>query len=65
MVLRAHADQKYANLKYISRRYVTRDAVRNAIRRVVNDIFKVRQTHIWGEGTPCRLISSVISFSPG
>lgn len=48
---RARADQKYADLKYITRRYVTRDAVRNAIRRVVNDIFKVRQTHIWGEGT--------------
>lgn len=48
---RARADQKYADLKYIMRRFVTRDAVRNAIRRVVNEIFKVRQVHIWGEGT--------------
>jgi TnpA family transposase len=48
---KARADQKYADLKYITRRYVTRDAVRNAIRRVVNEIFKVRQVHIWGEGT--------------
>jgi TnpA family transposase len=48
---KARADQKYADLKYITRRYVTRDAVRNAIRRVVNDIFKIRQIHIWGEGT--------------
>lgn len=48
---RARADQKYADLKYIMRRFVTRDAVRNAIRGVVNEIFKVRQVHIWGEGT--------------
>jgi TnpA family transposase len=48
---RARADQKYADLKYIARRYVTRDAVRNAIRRLANEIFKVRQIHIWGEGT--------------
>jgi TnpA family transposase len=48
---RARADQKYADLKYIVRRFVTRDAVRNAIRRTVNEIFKVRQVHIWGEGT--------------
>lgn len=48
---RARADQKYADLKYITRRFITRDAVRNAIRRVVNEIFKVRQVHIWGEGT--------------
>jgi len=48
---RARADQKYSDLKYITRRYVTNDAVRNAIRRLVNEIFKVRQIHIWGEGT--------------
>ena len=48
---RARADQKHADLKYIARRFVTRDAVRNAIRRIVNEIFKVRQVHIWGEGT--------------
>jgi len=43
-IKRARADEKYADLKYITRRYVTRDAVRNAIRRLVNEIFKVRQT---------------------
>lgn len=48
---KARADQKYADLKYIVRRFVTRDAVRNAIRRTANEIFKVRQVHIWGEGT--------------
>ena len=48
---RARAGQKYADLKYITRRYVTRDSVRNAIRRLVNEIFKVRHTNIWGEGT--------------
>jgi TnpA family transposase len=48
---RARADEKYADLKYIVRRFVTRDAVRSAIRRTVNEIFKVRQAHIWGEGT--------------
>ncbi len=48
---KARADQKYSDLKYITRRYITRDAVRNAIRQVANAIFKVRQVHIWGEGT--------------
>lgn len=48
---RARADEKYADLKYISRRFITRDGVRNAIRRIVNEIFRVRQVHIWGEGT--------------
>lgn len=48
---RARSDQKYSDLKYIVRRFVTRDAVRNAVRRVVNEIFRIRHTHIWGEGT--------------
>ncbi len=48
---RARSDQNYHDLRYIWRRFVTRDGVRNAIRRVVNEIFRIRQTHIWGEGT--------------
>ena len=50
-IKRARADQKYADLRYIMRRFVTRDATRNAIRRVVNEIFRIRHTNIWGEGT--------------
>jgi TnpA family transposase len=38
-------------LRYILRRFITRDAVRDAIRLVANEIFRVRQPHIWGEGT--------------
>lgn len=48
---RARADEKYADIRYIVRRYITNDAVRNAIRRVVNEIFKIRQIDVWGEGT--------------
>jgi TnpA family transposase len=48
---RARSDQSYHDLRYIWRRFVTRDGVRNAITRVVNEIFRIRQQHIWGEGT--------------
>ena len=50
-IKRARADQKYADLRYIMRRFITRDAARNAIRRVVNEIFRIRHANIWGEGT--------------
>jgi TnpA family transposase len=48
---RARSDQSYHDLRYILRRFVTRDGVRNAVRRVVNEIFRTRQEQIWGEGT--------------
>lgn len=41
----------YKDLLYIRRRFINKDHLRNAIREVVNAIFQVRQTNIWGEGT--------------
>jgi TnpA family transposase len=41
----------YKDLLYVRRRFITKDHMRDAIRRVVNAIFCVRHPHIWGEGT--------------
>lgn len=38
-------------LRHIKDRYIHPDAVRTAISSVVNATLKVRQAHIWGEGT--------------
>ncbi len=41
----------YKDLLYVRRRFINKDHLRNAIRQVVNAIFRVRQPNIWGEGT--------------
>jgi TnpA family transposase len=41
----------YANLQYIRRRFVSKDALRHAIGRVVDATLAVKQPHIWGETT--------------
>jgi TnpA family transposase len=44
-------DIEYKDLLYIRRRYVTKEQLREAIRKAVNAIFAVREERIWGEGT--------------
>jgi len=46
----AHATT-YKELRYVRERFVRKDAVRDAIRRVVNATFAARQTAIWGHGS--------------
>jgi Tn3 transposase DDE domain/Domain of unknown function (DUF4158) len=41
----------YKDLLYIRRRFINKDHLRNAIREVVNAIFRARHPGIWGEGT--------------
>jgi len=41
----------YAELLYIRRRFIEKNALREAIRRVINATFAARLTPIWGEGT--------------
>ena len=41
----------YRDLLYIRRRFITPEALRQAIAQVVNGIFTVRLPDIWGEGT--------------
>ena len=41
----------YHDLLYIRRRYIHKDALREAISRVANATFLVRRPEIWGEGT--------------
>lgn len=43
--------EKYTDLRYIYQRYLHRDSLREAIRAVVNDTFRIRNSSIWGEGT--------------
>lgn len=44
-------DVSYANLQYIRRRFVAKDALRQAISRVINATLAIRQPTIWGEAT--------------
>ena len=39
------------DLKYINRKFINHDDLREAITRVVNAIFSIRNTEIWGETT--------------
>jgi TnpA family transposase len=41
----------YHDLLYIRRRYLHKDALREAISRVANATFAIRRPEIWGEGT--------------
>ena len=41
----------YHELRYIKRRFIHKDALREAIASVVNAIFRIRNPQIWGEGT--------------
>lgn len=41
----------FDNLRYLKRKFVNKDNLRNAIVSVVNSIHKARIDHIWGEGT--------------
>jgi TnpA family transposase len=43
--------QSYKDLLYVHRRFLHRDALRNAIAQVANAIFQARLTYIWGEAT--------------
>ncbi len=39
------------DLKYIKRKFINQDDLREAITKVVNGIFRIRDTTIWGEAT--------------
>jgi len=44
-------EEQYSDLRYVRRRFLTRDGLRAAIVDVVDAILRVRRTEIWGEGT--------------
>ncbi len=44
-------DESHADLRYVRRRFITRDHMRDAIARVVNALFEIRNPQVWGEGT--------------
>ncbi|MDQ5851937.1 MAG: Tn3 family transposase, partial [Chloroflexota bacterium] len=43
--------ESYKDLLYVRRRFVHKEHLRLAISQVANAIFRIRQPHIWGEGT--------------
>jgi hypothetical protein len=43
--------EQYRDLYYVYQRYLHPDALRGAIAAVVNNTLRIRQPHIWGEGT--------------
>jgi TnpA family transposase len=44
-------EDRYADLQYIRRRYITKEQLRSAIAQVCNAIFHIRNRALWGEGT--------------
>lgn len=50
-MLSGHSVLTYRELLHIRHRYLEKNALRDAIRQVVNATFAARLTHIWGEGT--------------
>jgi TnpA family transposase len=46
-----HHGVSYKELLHIRRFYIDKTAIQNAIRSVVNAIFEIRNTDLWGEGT--------------
>ena len=44
-------EDSFADLQYLRRRYVHKDQLRDAIARICDAIFGVREAHLWGEGT--------------
>ncbi len=44
-------DDSYKDLLYVRRRFIHKEALRDAIARVCNAIFAVRDPSLWGEGT--------------
>lgn len=45
--------ESFDELRYVKRKFINRDNLRNAIVAVVNNILKIRTNSIWGEGTSC------------
>jgi TnpA family transposase len=43
--------EKYSDLMYVQRRFIRNGYLRQAIASVVNEIFRIRRPHIWGEAT--------------
>ena len=40
----------YSDLRYVRRRYISKEQVRIAIAEVANATFRARQRQVWGEG---------------
>lgn len=47
----SNGPDSYDDLRYIRRKFINKDNLRNAIIAVSNSIFKARMDSIWGEGT--------------
>lgn len=45
--------ESFDELRYVKRKFINKDSLRNAIVSVVNNILEVRTNSIWGEGTSC------------
>ncbi len=43
--------ESYKDLLYVRRRFIHKEHLRMAIGRIADAIFRIRQPHIWGEGT--------------
>jgi TnpA family transposase len=50
-VIAGNHEEKYSDLMYVQRRFIRKEYLRQAISSIVNEIFRIRLPHIWGEST--------------
>ena len=46
----SNSPESFDDLRYIKRKFITKDNLRNSIVKVVNEIQKIREQAVWGEG---------------
>lgn len=49
----SYNQESFDELRYIKRKFITKDNLKNAITAIVNAILETRLNAIWGEGTSC------------
>ena len=47
----ANEEVNYSDLRYVKKRYINSTNIRNAIRRVVNNVLRIRNPDLWGHAT--------------
>ena len=47
----ANDDVNYSDLRYVKKRHINTASIRNAIRKLVNNVLKIRDPDVWGEAT--------------
>ena len=59
----ANEDVNYSDLRYVKKRYINSTNIRNAIRMVVNNVLRIRNSDLWGHATTTAACDSTHLFA--